>query len=589
MSENESSKNSRIDGYYDQLLNAIDYQFKEGTRDLPIMDWVQKVQLGAGPFQIEGHEYQIPMLQDEAVCQVYKKGAQMGLSEANILKSMHGLISGRYPQGVLYLFPTVNDVTDFSKGRFSPLLDDNPEISDLVKNTDSVNVKRIRKSMLYLRGARATGKIEGVKKTSSSLKGIPVDRIVFDEVDEMDSAMIDLALERLSHSKVKEEAYLSTPSIPDFGIDKLYNQSDQRIWMIHCEHCGGDTCLELEFPNCLLELPTGQVIRICKKCQKEIFPRNGHWVAQYPQRSKDLVGWWISQLNSVYVNPGKILKAFRDPPNRNLAEVYNSKLGMAYISADNRLTVNDVYSCCGQDAMAMNHRGPCGMGVDIGSLLNVVVGFKPKDKVLQVCYTARVSSFNDVHDIAKRFNVKFAVIDMEPELRKAREFQAGEPYRVFLCDYVDSVKTGPIWDEDKMIVKVNRTEVCDTTHDLVTTPGLLILPRRNEEVEIFAKQCANTAKVLQEDQETGSREYRYRKLGEDHYRHALNYFYLASTRSGVLETLEEYDRRRLYESLGIPETPKYDPFTYGMNDSERKDGYCPFSYGLDGKGYNPGG
>ena len=471
MSENESLKNSRIDGYYDQLLNAIDYQFKEGTRDLPIMDWVQKIQLGAGPFQIEGHEYQIPMLQDEAVCQVYKKGAQMGLSEANILKSMHGLISGRYPQGVLYLFPTVNDVTDFSKGRFSPLLDDNPEISDLVKNTDSVNVKRIRKSMLYLRGARATGKIEGVKKTSSSLKGIPVDRIVFDEVDEMDSAMIDLALERLSHSKVKEEAYLSTPSIPDFGIDKLYNQSDQRIWMIRCEHCGGETCLELEFPNCLLELPTGQVIRACKKCQKEIFPQNGHWVAQYPQRSKDLVGWWISQLNSVYVNPGKILKAFRDPPNRNLAEVYNSKLGMAYISADNRLTVNDVYSCCGQDAMAMNHRGPCGMGVDVGSLLNVVVGFKPKDKVLQVCYTARVSSFNDVHDIAKRFNVKFAVIDMEPELRKAREFQAGEPYPVFLCDYVDSVKTGPVWDEDKMIVKTNRTEVCDTTHDLVTYSG----------------------------------------------------------------------------------------------------------------------
>ena len=272
MSENESSKNSRIDGYYDQLLNAIDYQFKEGTRDLPIMDWVQKIQLGAGPFQIEGHEYQIPMLQDEAVCQVYKKGAQMGLSEANILKSMHGLISGRYPQGVLYLFPTVNDVTDFSKGRFSPLLDDNPEISDLVKNTDSVNVKRIRKSMLYLRGARATGKIEGVKKTSSSLKGIPVDRIVFDEVDEMDSAMIDLALERLSHSKVKEEAYLSTPSIPDFGIDKLYNQSDQRIWMIRCEHCGGETCLELEFPNCLFELPTGQVIRACKKCQKGNLP-----------------------------------------------------------------------------------------------------------------------------------------------------------------------------------------------------------------------------------------------------------------------------------------------------------------------------
>jgi hypothetical protein len=585
MSENELLKNSEIEGYYDRLLNAIDYEFKEGTGDLPIMDWVRKVQLGAGPFQVDGHEYQMPMLQDEAVCQVYKKGAQMGISEANILKSMHGLISGRYPQGVLYLFPTVNDVTDFSKGRFSPLLDDNPKISDLVKNTDSVNVKRIRKSMLYLRGARATGRIEGVKKTSSSLKGIPVDRIVFDEVDEMDSAMIDLALERLSHSKVKEEAYLSTPSIPDFGIDKLYNESDQRIWMIRCEHCGGETCLELEFPNCLLELPEGRVIRACKRCRREIFPKNGHWIAQYPQRSKDLVGWWISQLNSVYVDPGKILKVFRDPPNRNLAEVYNSKLGMAYISADNRLTVNDVYFCCGQDAMIMNHRGPCAMGVDVGSLLNVVVGLKPKDKVLQVCYMARVSSFNDVSDIAKRFNVKFAVIDMEPELRKAREFQAGEPYPVFLCDYQDHVVTGPTWDESKMIVKVNRTEVCDVTHNLFISPGLLVLPSRNEELEIFAKQVSSMAKVLEEDQETGSREYRYRKLGEDHYRHALNYLYIASTRIRVVETAEDYGKRRLYESLGIKEGGNYDPLTYGLNDS--MGGYNPLMDGLsDRNTYN---
>ena len=563
-------KISKKEALYNQLLSSLNYEFEEGTENLLILDWAQKVQLGAGPFQISGHEYQIAQLQDESPRQVYKKGAQLGETEVNVLKSMHGLISGRYPQGVLYLFPTVNDVTDFSKGRFSPLLDDNPEISDLVRNTDSVSVKRIRKSMLYLRGARVTGKIEGIKKTSSSLKGIPVDRIAFDEVDEMDPAMIDLALERLSHSKVKEEAYLSTPSIPDFGIDKLYNESDQRVWMIKCQRCGAETCLEIEFPNCLLELQDGRVIRACKKCKSEIPPRDGHWVAQYPGRSKELVGWWISQLNSAYVDPGKILKAFRNPPNRNVGEFYNSKLGMAYISAENRLTVNDVYVCCGQEPMLTNHKGPCAMGVDVGSLLNVVVGFKPKDKQLQLCYLARVSSFNDVHDIAKRFNVQCAVIDLEPELRKAREFQAAEAYPVFLADYVDSVVMGPVWDEKKKLVKVKRTQICDATHDLVTSSGLLILPRRSDELDIFAKQMSNIAKVLQEDQETGSREYRYRKLGEDHYRHALNYFYLASIKVGIAESEEDFKLRRLRE----------------MTEARGRD-YNPLTYGLDGGGYDP--
>ena len=491
--------------------------------------------IGSRMFQVEGHEYELAMLKEAGPRQCFKKGAQLGITETQILKTMHGLIFSCYPQGVLYLFPTVNDVTDFSKGRFGPLLADNEEIAEQVASTDSVSVKRVRRAMLYLRGARATGKIEGVKRTSSQLKSVPVDRVVFDESDEMEPAMIDLALERMAHSKVKEEAYLSTPSIPDFGIDRLYSESDQRVWMIRCEACGAETCLEIEFPNSLLELQDGRVIRACKKCKKEIFPRNGRWVPQYPQRSKDMVGWWISQLNSVFVDPGKILKAYNDPPNRNLAEVYNSKLAMAYISAENRLTVSDVYSCCGQEAMQTQHRGPCAMGADVGKVLNVVVGFKPRDQVRQVCYLARVSSFNDLHDIARRFNVKLAVIDIEPETRAAREFAQAEPYPVFLCDYVNSPGTETKWNEEDKTVKGYRTEICDSTHNLVAQGGQLILPRRCEEVDICARQMANIAKVLEEDQETGSRIYRYRKLGDDHYFHAMGYFYLAAQKIGIAE------------------------------------------------------
>ena len=303
--------------------------------------------------------------------------------------------------------------------------------------------------------------------------------------------------------------------------------------MIRCEACGTDTCLEIEFPNCFLELQDGRVIRACKKCKTEIFPRNGRWEAQYPQKSKDLVGWWIYQLKSVFVDPAKILKAFNDPPNRNLAEVYNSKLAQAYISAENRLTVNDVYSCCGQEAMQTQDRGPCAMGVDVGKVLHVVVSFKPKEKQLQISYLARVSSFNDLHDIARRFNVRRAVIDMEPEIRKAREFQAAEPYPVFLCDYVNTPGAGTKWDEENKTVKVYRTELCDEIHDLVARGERLILPRRCEEVEVYAREMANIAKVLEEDPETGSREYRYRKLGDDHYFHATGYFYLAAKQIGI--------------------------------------------------------
>ena len=515
------------------------------------------LRLQGGPFTLKGHKYQVDPLECDHPKQAVKKAAQMGFTELEVIKSLHGAIYRRYPRGVLYLFPTQGDVSDFSNTRFKSLIQMNPGIiGRYVRDTNNVHTKRIGSAFIYFRGAKETGKIEGEKKTSSRLKSLPVDRIVFDEVDEMDPEMIDLAKERLSHSEVKEESYLSTPSIPDYGIDRLYQESDQRVWMIRCGKCGKETCLELEFPECLHRRPDGSVLRICIHCRdRELRPEDGRWVAQYPDRSEDLVGWWISQLNSAYIDPGEILDLFEDPPNGNIAEVYNSKLGMAYISAENRLTVNDVLRCCGQDVMATHPAGPCAMGVDVGKELHVVVGMKKSDRARKVIYLARVGSFNDVHDIAKRFKVKSAVIDMEPETRKAREFQQSEPYKIFLCDYQERLRVPERRDDEAGVVTVRRTEICDRTHELVTTPGLLELPRMCEEVRQFAIEVSNMAKTLEENPRTGVKTYRYRKLGPDHYRHALNYFELAICGLPQFEELSLSDswydeRQNEYDPLG---------------------------------------
>jgi hypothetical protein len=49
------------------------------------------------------------------------------------------------------------------------------------------------------------------------------------------------------------------------------------------------------------------------------------------------------------------------------------------------------------------------------------------------------------------------------------------------------------------------------------------ITRRSGLVETFADHMSATAKRLEEDEETGSKVYRYVKLGPDHYRHAFNY------------------------------------------------------------------
>lgn len=507
--------------------------------------WIManKIQLGGGPYSAANHEYQLGLLEEQARKQVCIKGAQMGITEVWVLKTLWGMIHEHYPSGSLYLFPTQNDVSDFSKARFDPLIDGNPTIGAFVQSTDSAHIKRVGRGFLYLRGARATKAIGGEKKSSAQLKSIPVDRIVFDERDEMSDDMVTLAEERVSHSTVQELMYLGTPTIPDFGVDKLYQDSDQRVWKIKCQGCGVRTCLETEFPECIhYDEPNDRWFRACKKCGREIYPKDGEWIAQYPSRSKDLVGWWISQLNSAYIDPGYILHLYENPPHGDLSEVMNSKLGRAYIPAENRLTPDLVWACQGQDPMLANSNGPCAMGVDVGRTLHVVIAQRPTRKTLRIVKVARVGSFNDLHDLAKRFNVKCTVIDYKPEIRKVREFQAAERHQVYACDYIERRSGSAAWDENDGFVKVNRTEICDATHELVINVGRLTIPRKNEELKEYVKEMCNIAKTLIEDPVTGSKEYRYRKLGADHYRHATNYCLLAADRIGVVSDRDYIDK-----------------------------------------------
>lgn len=525
-----------------------------GALDPLIWVMTNKIKLGGARYEIANHEYQQGILECDDRVQVCIKGAQMGITEVWVLKTLHGMIHGRYPKGALYLFPTQNDVGDFSKSRFDPLIEQNKCIGSYVNSTDSQFIKRIHEGFLYLRGARATKAIGGEKKSSAQLKSIPVDRIVFDERDEMSDEMVTLAEERVSHSKIQELMFLGTPTIPDIGVDAMFKKSTQNMWFIKCQSCGHDTCLEVEFPNCIhVDTKSGRRYRACSNCGKEIFPKYGRWVAAYPDR--DITGWWISQLNSMFIDPGKIVDLYENPPNGDLSEVMNSKLGRAYIAQENRLTQNLVWNRSSADYMAQRSEGPCFCGVDVGRKLHVVIGIRKTRELLKILKVARVDSFNDLHELNQRYNVTTCVIDYKPEIHKVREFQSQEPYSVYACDYIEKKLGAATWDEKDMMVKVNRTEICDATHELVVAPGRLEIPSRNKELEQFAFEMCNIAKKL-EDDPYGGKVYRYRQLGNDisgpdHYRHALNYALLASDRTGVesdKHLVNRYFKRRMRRS-----------------------------------------
>jgi hypothetical protein len=349
------------------------------------------------------------------------KAAQMGLTTKAMLKAMYGARYRNF-RGILYLFPSRTDVTEFAKGRIDPLIEDNPDtLGRWLQETDSANIKQVWNCFLYLRGM----------KSRVGLKSIPVDFLVFDEMDEASPAAVDMAMERMSHSDFREVLKLSNPTLPDYGIDKAFQETDQRFWHVKCLKCGEYTCLEESFPKCLIEAG-GRVIRACRKCEAELNPSIGEWVAKRPGVI-DKRGYHYSQLFSHYVDPAEILHQFRT--TNNLTEFYNLKLGMAYVEATNRLTVQEVLALCGNEGIASSDPGPCSMGVDQGKFLHVVIGKREWQRAGKIVHAGEYLAWEELDRLMKVFNVSRCVVDALPETRNARAFAEKHKGKVFLSYY----------------------------------------------------------------------------------------------------------------------------------------------------------
>ncbi len=521
-----------------------------------------KIRLQAGTFSFHGREYQVEPMSSYSRRLCYLKATQfLGATEMEVIKDLHGMIHGKYKLGVAHIFPTNDEVGEFSKSRFKPLIAANKTfIGKFVKNvsggTDTTSLKRIRDAFLYLRGARLSQKVgETDESTSSKTAGFSVDKVVFDEVDYMDTDVIEKYKGRMGESPHKEEVYLGNPSHEDFGIHLIFQQSDQRYWHRRCG-CGHWTCAEKSFPSCVKIRKDGTGYIGCDKCGKEIPMWAGkgsaEWVPEFPEKSKYMHGYMGSQLMSPRCDPAEILEDFVNPPFGNLADVYRLRLGRPYSNRDEKLRKSEVLACCGPDSPAHKHNGPCAMGVDVGKIKHVVIGVKTGNDRYEVIRTCKVGTFKEVSDLAKRYNVKSDVVDIRPYEDEAREYQKNSRHKTFLCEYSDTQMTGATFNDNTGVVRAHRTGIFDQTHRLLSQ-GDISIPYQCPETEEFARQCCNCAKFEEKDKRRNIVVYRYRATGDrqEHFRNALNYFVLAASGHRIathsinpkpMEVISEYER-----------------------------------------------
>jgi hypothetical protein len=488
----------------------------------PLAEWVvARIRLEGRPFRFEGHEYLRAIYNDTSPHVVLSKAAQIGGTTWAILRSIHACLTGL---NTIYFFPTRSDVLEFSKSRVTPLLGDNPFLGRLMTDTDTAGLKRIGEAHLYLRGMQST----------VGMKSVPADMIVFDELDETSPAAKAMARERLGHSDYKRVIELSNPSLPDYGIDEQYQKSDQRHWTLKCPGCGRWTALDREFPTKLggevkiiRPRADGSFYRACPHCGTELDLAAGEWVADFPDRV--IHGYRISQLFSPKVDPGEILTEYRTTrfPDR----FYNLKIGIPWADLERRLDIMAVLSLCGDAPIVeSSSHGNCTMGVDTGRNLHVVIlrddGLREPEKK-HLIYLAVCHEFSELDGLLERFQVDRCVIDGLPETHATREFAMRHRGLVYMNFFVEQQRGAANWNRPAMTIQINRTDALDASRAAVREKKV-VLPRRVPLVEVFARHMACDAKVLEEDEETGIKRYKYvRTAGENHFSLAFTYAWIA--------------------------------------------------------------
>jgi len=218
------------------------------------------------------------------------KGAQVGLSTLAIGWCLKlAWVDGR---NVGYGLPTKVFAQRFLQTRFRKAIGGHQDLAEAVKMSAQIGLMTLTRptadgeqSHLYLLGM----------DTLSDAISIPLDALVFDEVDVLNRENMAWADDRIAASDLGQRLYFSVGMNPGVGMDAGYQASTQRVWVVKCPACGrDDQVLEELFPQCVRRVD-GRWRRVCVGCDKPLDVQvDGRWVARYPDR--EVEGYRVPQL-----------------------------------------------------------------------------------------------------------------------------------------------------------------------------------------------------------------------------------------------------------------------------------------------------
>lgn len=410
------------------------------------------------------HRFMLDIYADESTDIVCRKSAQVGFSTMAIIKCMW-LLKYR-GLNVIYVLPTQNLMKDFVVPKVNPLIYSNIAIRDSM-DSDRENLKSIGKRYLYFKGAAS-------EREAIAITG---DVLVLDEYDRMpDYNIVNTYDSRLQASKNPRRWRFSNPSQIGFGVDGLFNDSDQMHWMMTCSHCGHRSFIDFE-PDEQWQshyVDKQQRIYACGKCSEELSDndrRNGEWLAKYPDRKRR--GYWINQMMAPWVSAERIMEQYEES---SIDFFYNFVLGKAYTPSDMIVDRTAILRACAPSTIPKRN---VVIGVDQNVNNQIWVAGTPDG----IFAYGKYESWEEIERMKLMYK---AVVVIDPNPYPTKPKQLADKYNdIFLC-YFQEQKGMHIVNWKGKIVNADRTRLLDLVASEINEAKLLFRQRPNELEEYIA-------------------------------------------------------------------------------------------------------
>lgn len=459
-------------------------------------------------FEFVMHRFMLQPYSDSSPDQVIQKSAQVGWSVAAILKSVHAAYFLKL--NVIYVLPTRNASAEFVVPKVNPMLTRNPVLAKMVRGTDNKSLKAVGDRFIYFKGAFHEG--EAISTSA--------DLIISDENDRSDQSVLSVYQSRLQASRYAWFWRFSNPSLPSFGVNELYQESDQMHWFVTCHTCHHEMYMGFEEDEHIKNhyVDRERILYACGSCRAEISNadrQGGRWIPKYPERERR--GYWICQMMVPWVTAKLILKQEK---SMDIQTFHNFVLGLPYQESEFMINRESILRATDP---GQAERTDVVIGCDSGKTKHWVMGNSEG-----IFSYGKTNSWDDIEQLIRLYDAT-CVIDALPDFTIPEQLAKKYPGQVFVHYYSPDNSQSMSVSRRKEgvefgVLQSDRTKLFDLLAAKITG-GQIRFFQSPKELDDLIYHFENIYRVVEEDtRKILKARWEHKENKPDHWAHAAAYY-----------------------------------------------------------------